>query len=166
MAFEAVFITFVKRQNLLKKLKFGTKAIHAGVDPDESTGAIMTPIYQTSTFVQDAPGVNKGYDYSRSNNPTRKVLEDTIANWTATYPDVSSNDPDATIIHELKSYHVGLLGSFLCWVCYLTHIGTPVKQDWLSLDNNDFEDFCATPYNVDAPPPIPSSTSTPSSSHV
>lgn len=61
------------------KMKFGTKAIHAGVKPDPSTGAIMTPIFQTSTYVQNAPGDNKGYEYARSKNPTRDQLEDSIA---------------------------------------------------------------------------------------
>lgn len=56
-----------------------TKFIHAGAHPDPSTGAIMTPIYQTSTYVQEAPGVNKGYEYARSQNPTRKALEDALA---------------------------------------------------------------------------------------
>jgi cystathionine gamma-synthase len=56
-----------------------TLAIHAGQDPDPATGAIMTPIYQTSTFVQSEPGVNKGYEYSRSGNPTRAALEALIA---------------------------------------------------------------------------------------
>jgi cystathionine gamma-lyase len=56
-----------------------TLAIHAGQEPDPATGAIMTPIYQTSTYVQSAPGEHKGYDYSRSGNPTRKALEDLIA---------------------------------------------------------------------------------------
>ncbi len=56
-----------------------TLAIHAGQDPDPTTGAIMTPIYQTSTFVQTAPGEHKGYDYSRSGNPTRTALESLIA---------------------------------------------------------------------------------------
>jgi len=56
-----------------------TLAIHAGQDPDPATGAIMTPIYQTSTFVQSAPGEHKGYDYSRSGNPTRTALEECIA---------------------------------------------------------------------------------------
>jgi cystathionine beta-lyase/cystathionine gamma-synthase len=56
-----------------------TLAIHAGQDPDPATGAIMTPIYQTSTFVQSAPGENKGYEYSRSGNPTRAALEELIA---------------------------------------------------------------------------------------
>jgi len=60
-------------------MKFGTKAIHAGVKPDPSTGAIMTPIFQTSTYVQDAPGVHKGFEYARTQNPTRAVLEENLA---------------------------------------------------------------------------------------
>ena len=60
-------------------MKFGTKAIHAGVEPDPSTGAIMTPIFQTSTYVQSAPGEHQGYEYSRTGNPTRTVLENTLA---------------------------------------------------------------------------------------
>jgi cystathionine beta-lyase/cystathionine gamma-synthase len=59
--------------------KLATKVIHAGAEPDPSTGAIMTPIYQTSTYVQSAPGVNQGYEYARSQNPTRKALEDAYA---------------------------------------------------------------------------------------
>ena len=65
--------------NDYSKMKFGTKAIHAGVEPDPTTGAIMTPIYQTSTFVQESPGVHKGYAYARGKNPTRAVLEKSIA---------------------------------------------------------------------------------------
>ncbi|MDT3402510.1 cystathionine gamma-lyase [Mucilaginibacter terrae] len=60
-------------------MKFGTKAIHAGQHPDPTTGAVMTPIYQTSTYAQSAPGDNKGYEYSRGTNPTRKALEDCLA---------------------------------------------------------------------------------------
>jgi cystathionine beta-lyase len=60
-------------------MKFGTKAVHAGVEPDPTTGAIMTPIYQTSTYVQAAPGGHKGYEYSRTGNPTRNALENAIA---------------------------------------------------------------------------------------
>ena len=60
-------------------MKIGTKAIHAGVHPDEATGAIMTPIYQTSTYVQDGVGNHKGYEYSRTQNPTRHALEKSIA---------------------------------------------------------------------------------------
>src|SRR6267154_1198774 len=60
-------------------MQFGTKAIHAGLEPDPSTGAIMTPIYQTSTYVQESPGVNKGYGYARGKNPTRVALEKNLA---------------------------------------------------------------------------------------
>ncbi len=61
------------------KMKFGTKAIHTGQDPDPSTGAIMTPIYQTSTYVQSSPGKHKGYEYARTQNPTRTALETNLA---------------------------------------------------------------------------------------
>lgn len=59
--------------------KFETRAIHAGCEPDPGTGAIMTPIFQTSTYVQESPGKHKGYDYSRTHNPTRTALEKNIA---------------------------------------------------------------------------------------
>ncbi|PSK91576.1 cystathionine gamma-synthase [Taibaiella chishuiensis] len=59
--------------------KAATKLIHAGVEPDPSTGAIMTPIYQTSTYVQEAPGVHKGYEYARTQNPTRTALQQAMA---------------------------------------------------------------------------------------
>ena len=60
-------------------MKSATKYIHAGSHPDPSTGAIMTPVYMTSTYVQEAPGVNKGYEYARSQNPTRAALEEALA---------------------------------------------------------------------------------------
>ena len=60
-------------------MEFETRAIHAGQDPDPATGAIITPIYQTTTYVQEAVGVNKGYDYSRASNPTRVALEEALA---------------------------------------------------------------------------------------
>lgn len=60
-------------------MKFNTKTIHAGVHPDPATGAIMTPIYQTSTYAQTAPGEHKGYEYSRTHNPTRTQLQDNLA---------------------------------------------------------------------------------------
>ena len=63
----------------MSKYKFSTLAIHAGQEPDETTGAIMTPIYATSTFVQKSPGEHKGYEYSRSGNPTRTALENCMA---------------------------------------------------------------------------------------
>lgn len=61
------------------KFGFGTRAIHAGQEPDPTTGAIMTPIFQTSTYVQESPGVHKGYAYARGKNPTRTALEQNIA---------------------------------------------------------------------------------------
>ena len=60
-------------------MKFATKVIHANITPDPTTGAIMTPIYQTSTYVQDGPGGHKGFEYSRTQNPTRQVLEQNLA---------------------------------------------------------------------------------------
>jgi len=60
-------------------MKFATKVIHAGIEPDPSTGAVMTPIFQTSTYAQDAPGVHKGYEYARTQNPTRSALEKNLA---------------------------------------------------------------------------------------
>src|ERR687886_215049 len=59
--------------------RFGTRAVHAGQEPDPSTGAIMTPIYATSTYVQQSPGVHKGFEYSRSQNPTRFAYERCVA---------------------------------------------------------------------------------------
>lgn len=60
-------------------MKFGTKVIHAGIHPDPETGAVMTPIYQTSTYAQEAPGKHKGYEYARTQNPTRHVLQENLA---------------------------------------------------------------------------------------
>ncbi len=60
-------------------MKFGTKVIHAGVSPDPLTGAVMTPIYQTSTYAQDGPGNHKGYEYARTQNPTRDALQKNLA---------------------------------------------------------------------------------------
>lgn len=62
-----------------QKMRFATRAIHGGQDPDPAFGAVMPPIYQTSTFAQDAPGVHRGYTYSRSANPTRSAMERAVA---------------------------------------------------------------------------------------
>src|SRR6202166_4897345 len=62
-----------------KQHEFATRAIHAGQEPDPTTGAIITPIYATSTYVQESPGKHKGYDYSRSINPTRLAYEKCVA---------------------------------------------------------------------------------------
>lgn len=69
----------VLRTQKILPMKFATKAIHAGQEPDPTTGAIMTPIYQTSTYVQESPGKHKGYAYARGKNPTRIALENCIA---------------------------------------------------------------------------------------
>ena len=61
------------------RLRFATRAIHVGQEPEPATGAITVPIYQTSTFAQSAPGVHKGYDYSRTDNPTRTALQEALA---------------------------------------------------------------------------------------
>jgi cystathionine gamma-lyase len=66
----------MKKQN---RRGFATRSIHAGQSPDPSTGAVMTPIYATSTYVQESPGVHKGYEYSRSQNPTRMAYERCVA---------------------------------------------------------------------------------------
>src|SRR3954469_2865422 len=58
---------------------FETRAIHVGQEPDPSTGAVITPIFQTSTYVQEAVGVHKGYEYSRTDNPTRTALQSVLA---------------------------------------------------------------------------------------
>jgi cystathionine gamma-lyase len=63
----------------MKEMKFETKVIHVGGEPDPTTGAIMPPIYQTSTYVQSSPGEHKGYEYTRSHNPTRTRLEECLA---------------------------------------------------------------------------------------
>ncbi len=64
---------------LLHSMEFETRAIHAGQEPDQLTGAITVPIYQTSTFKQDAIGKHRGYEYSRIGNPTRRALENVLA---------------------------------------------------------------------------------------
>ena len=61
------------------KTGFGTRAIHAGQEPDAITGAVMVPIYQTSTFAQSSPGKHSGYEYARTDNPTRTAYQECIA---------------------------------------------------------------------------------------
>ncbi len=68
-----------RQRPITTSMRFATKAIHAGVEPDPSTGAIMTPIFQTSTYVQKSPGDHKGYEYSRTHNPTRTALQKALA---------------------------------------------------------------------------------------
>ena len=85
---------------------FATRAIHAGQRPDPTTGAIMTPIYATSTYVQESPGVHKGYEYSRSGNPTRQALEDCMAdleNGARGFAFASGLAAEATILEMLDA---------------------------------------------------------------
>ena len=63
----------------MRAMEFETRAIHAGQEPDPATGAVITPLYLTSTYAQDAVGEHKGYDYSRTGNPTRTALETCLA---------------------------------------------------------------------------------------
>lgn len=85
---------------------FATRAIHAGQQPDPATGAIMTPIYASSTYVQDSPGVHKGYEYSRTHNPTRRALEACIAdleNGAAGFAFASGMAASATVLELLDT---------------------------------------------------------------
>ncbi len=87
------------------KMKFATRAIHAGQHPDPTTGAIMTPVYLTSTYVQESPGVHKGWEYSRTHNPTRRAYEDCIANLESGkygFAFASGCAASTTIMHMLK----------------------------------------------------------------
>ena len=89
-----------------RKLEFGTRVIHGGQRPDPLTGAVMTPIYLTSTYVQDSPGVHKGYDYARTRNPTRDALQAALAdleNGTAAFAFASGMAASATIVELLDA---------------------------------------------------------------
>jgi cystathionine gamma-lyase len=89
-----------------RKAGFSTRAIHAGQSPDPSTGAVMTPIYATSTYVQSSPGVHQGYEYSRSQNPTRMAYERCVAdleNGEAGFAFASGLAASATILEILDS---------------------------------------------------------------
>lgn len=89
-----------------KQFGFETRAIHAGQAPDPTTGAIMTPIYLTSTFVQESPGLHKGYEYSRTSNPTRKAYEDCLANLESGrfgFAFASGCAASTTVLHLLKA---------------------------------------------------------------
>lgn len=85
---------------------FATRAIHAGQEPDPTTGAIMTPVYLTSTYVQESPGVHKGWEYSRTHNPTRKAYENCIASLESGkfgFAFASGCAATTTILHMLKA---------------------------------------------------------------
>lgn len=95
----------MSKQSDKEKMKFSTRAIHAGQHPDPTTGAIMTPVYLTSTYVQESPGVHKGWEYSRTHNPTRKAYEDCLANLESAkfgFAFASGCAATTTILHLLK----------------------------------------------------------------
>jgi cystathionine gamma-lyase len=89
-----------------RKLDFGTRVIHGGQQPDPLTGAVMTPVYLSSTYVQDSPGVHKGYDYARTRNPTRDAVQAALANLengTAAFAFASGMAASSTIIELLDA---------------------------------------------------------------
>lgn len=91
--------------SISRPLEFDTLAIHAGQPPDESSGAVMTPIVLSSTFAQSSPGVHKGYEYSRSGNPTRHALEECIAaleQGSHGFAFASGSSATATLLHTLR----------------------------------------------------------------
>ncbi len=93
-------------KNTWSDTQFATRAIHAGQEPDPTTGAIMTPVYLTSTYVQTSPGVHKGYEYSRTHNPTRKAYEDCLANLESGrfgFAYASGCAATTTVLHLLKA---------------------------------------------------------------
>ena len=93
-------------KNIDRKVEFATRAIHAGQNPDPTTGAIMTPVYLTSTYVQESPGVHKGYEYSRTGNPTRKAYEDCLASLESGkygFAFASGCAATTTVMHILKA---------------------------------------------------------------
>jgi cystathionine gamma-lyase len=90
----------------MKNLGFSTRAIHAGQSPDPTTGAIMTPVYLSSTYVQESPGVHKGWEYSRTHNPTRRAFEDCLASLeggTHGFAFASGCAATTTVLHLLKN---------------------------------------------------------------
>lgn len=93
-------------KNKNNNLGFATRAIHAGQKPDPSTGAIMTPVYLSSTYVQESPGVHKGWEYSRTHNPTRRAFEDCLASLeggTHGFAFASGCAATTTVMHLLKA---------------------------------------------------------------
>lgn len=90
---------------LKNNMKFSTRAIHAGQQPDPTTGAIMTPVYLTSTYVQESPGIHKGWEYSRTHNPTRKAYENCVASLEGGkfgFAFASGCAASTTVMHMLK----------------------------------------------------------------
>ncbi|KYG66614.1 cystathionine gamma-synthase [Bdellovibrio bacteriovorus] len=133
-------------KKVTENLGFSTRAIHAGQSPDPTTGAIMTPLYLTSTFVQESPGVHKGWEYSRTHNPTRRAYEDCLASLESGkygFAFASGCAATATILHLLKGGdHVIAMddmygGTFRLFDKVLKHDGI----DFTFADLTKFENF-------------------------
>ena len=125
---------------------FATRAIHAGQQPDPVTGAIMTPIYATSTYVQDSPGVHKGYEYSRTQNPTRKALEDCIAdleNGSAGFAFGSGMATSGTILEMLDTGAHVIAGDDLYGGTYRLFENVRKRSAGLDFTFIDFSDLAA-----------------------
>ena len=125
---------------------FSTRAIHAGQQPDPVTGAIMTPIYATSTYVQDSPGVHKGYEYSRTKNPTRTALEDCIAdleNGSAGFAFGSGMATSGTVLELLDSGAHVIAGDDLYGGTYRLFENVRKRTAGLDFTFIDFSDLAA-----------------------
>jgi cystathionine gamma-lyase len=125
---------------------FATRAIHAGQAPDPTTGAIMTPIYASSTFVQESPGVHKGFEYSRSGNPTRAALERCIAdleNGAQGFAFASGLAAEATILELLDSGAHVIAGDDLYGGTYRLFADVRVRSAGLTFSYVDFCDIAA-----------------------
>ncbi len=125
---------------------FATRAIHAGQAPDPTTGAIMTPIYASSTFVQKSPGVHKGFEYSRSGNPTRAALERCIAdleNGAQGFAFASGLAAEATILELLDSGAHVIAGDDLYGGTYRLFADVRVRSAGLTFSYVDFCDIAA-----------------------
>ena len=125
---------------------FATRAIHAGQQPDPVTGAIMTPIYATSTYVQESPGVHKGYEYSRTQNPTRKALEDCVAdleNGSAGFAFGSGMATSGTILELLDTGAHVIAGDDLYGGTYRLFENVRKRSAGLDFTFIDFSDLAA-----------------------
>lgn len=132
-----------------REFGFGTRAIHAGQEPDPSTGAIMTPIYQTSTYVQTSPGEHTGYEYSRTQNPTRHALEDCVASLEGGAHGIAFGSGCAattTILHMLDSGDHVVSGDDVYGGTYrlFTRVFDQMGIDFSFVDMTDLQRFEAS----------------------
>jgi cystathionine gamma-lyase len=133
-----------KPEHSYKSKGFDTRAIHAGQEPEPTTGAIMTPIFQTSTYVQSSPGVHTGYEYSRTQNPTRHALEDCLASLEGGEYGVafaSGCAATSTIMHTLKAGDHIVCGDDVYGGTYrvFTRVFAEMGLDYTFVDTTDLE---------------------------